>query len=245
MELNKEMTLAEIVNRDYRTVPALEGLNLDYCCRGKRTLDEACTEAGLDVNIIIEKLKNARTYETSNYDYESWEPDFLIDYIINIHHSYVKKYIPLISAHSEKVKNAHSANHPEVIKIAELFETVKSDLESHLLKEERMLFPYIKNLAVINRGTGNFEAAPFGTVQNPIRVMEMEHEAAGNMFYEIRKLSNNYQPPEDACITFKTLYEELKDFESDLHKHIHLENNILHPKAIAMEKELRKNIEIN
>ena len=242
MEINKEMTLAEIVKADYHTAGLLESLNLDYCCRGKRTLKEACNEAGLKVDDVIEKLENSPNQQDTTYKYDEWELDFLVDYIVNIHHSYVKKYMPLIAAHSEKVMNAHSENHPEVKEITELFATVKNELESHMMKEERMLFPYMKKLAEAKRGVSEFELAPFGTIQNPIKVMEMEHEGAGNLFYRIRELSNNYSVPADGCITFKTLYDELKEFENDLHIHIHLENNILHPKAIELEKNLSKNI---
>ncbi len=242
MELNKETTLGEIVKANYRTAGLLESYNLDFCCRGKRTLSEACTEAGLESEKILKELSEVETGKKENHNFDEWDLDFLIDYIINIHHSYVKKYLPLISVHSAKVREAHGINHPEVIEIAEIFNDVKNELEAHLLKEEKMLFPYIKNLAEINRKSSGYETAPFGTVQNPINVMEAEHISAGNALYKIRELSGNYSPPADACATYSTYFEELKGFEDDLHAHIHLENNILHPKAIELEKKLSRNL---
>jgi regulator of cell morphogenesis and NO signaling len=236
MKIENNMTLAEIVKTNYRTAGLLESYNLDYCCRGKRTLEEACAEAGVNIDDISVKLSKTENEEQKESNYDNWELDFLIDYIINVHHSYIKKYMPAISTHSEKVKNAHNQNHSEVIEIGELFNDVKNELEAHMMKEERMLFPYIKYLVQVKKGMEEYQSAPFGSVKNPINMMEAEHVNAGNAFYRIRELSNNYTPPADACTTFTTWYSELKGFEDDLHKHIHLENNFLHPKAIEMEK---------
>ena len=242
MNITKQSTLSEIVKDNFRYAEIFEKHNLDFCCRGKRPLDEACADKNLDVTKIIEELSNVKNGANVATNPDKWEIDFLIDYIVNTHHSYVAKMLPLISVHAQKVYNAHGKNHAEIREIIEKFEFVKNELELHMMKEEKMLFPYMKQLVRMKKENIKFRAAPFGTVSNPISVMEKEHENAGNSFFRIRELSNNYAPPEDACNTFTVFYEELKDFENDLHKHIHLENNILHIKAIKLEEGLKNKI---
>ena len=146
--------------------------------------------------------------------------------------------IPIITLHADKVASVHGKNHPETIKIADLFLTVRDELEMHMMKEERILFPHITKLVGLsNNGIG--ESTPyFGTIKNPIAMMEAEHQSTGDGMSEIRNLTNNYTPPDDACETYKISFKELKEFEEDLHKHVHLENNILFPKAIKLEESL-------
>lgn len=241
MQVQKDNTVGEIVAKNFRTAQIFEKFGLDFCCGGKKTLSDACSKRGVDANEIIDELlKVNETGSNRQNDYFTWEINFLIDYIIEVHHSYVSKLMPVIFAHSQKVAGAHGENHPEVIKIAEYFSTIKDELEAHLMKEEKMLFPYIKKLVEIKKNNLDQQVPPFGAVANPIKVMEAEHENAGLLFAEIKRLSNGYKPPEDACTTFKVLYHELNEFEQDLHTHIHLENNILHPKAIELEKNLIK-----
>ena len=167
--------------------------------------------------------------------------DFVKDYpqrIINIHHSYVEQSLPIISQYAEKVATVHGHHHEEVIEINRLFQEAAGDLAAHLKKEELVLFPFIKQLYKADKDGTDANTAHFGTVNNPINMMENEHESVGDIFKTIAKLSNNYTPPEEACNTFRALYASLDEFEQDLHQHIHLENNILHPKAIALEKKL-------
>ena len=171
-------------------------------------------------------------------DYNKWELDFLIIYIENVHHTYVRESLPLISQYANKVAKVHGHNYTYVVKINELFHEVANELLAHMQKEEQVLFPFIKQLVEAKKEGIKNILAPFGTVNNPINMMENEHESAGDIFKEIAKLTNNYTPPTEACNTFKALYAKLEEFEKDLHKHIHLENNILHPKAIALEKQL-------
>jgi regulator of cell morphogenesis and NO signaling len=146
--------------------------------------------------------------------------------------------IPVISLHSDKVVSVHGKNHPETIRIADLFLAVREELEGHMMKEERVLFPQIKQMVLTLKENSKYFQATFGTIQNPTRMMEYEHTSAGDNLYQIRELSSNYTHPDEACNTFKALYSELKEFEEDLHKHIHLENNILFPKSITLETEL-------
>ena len=168
----------------------------------------------------------------------SWKPDFLIDHIISKHHSYVKKMLPVILLHSQDAAVIQGAVHPEIITIAEKIESLKEELEVHLQKEERMLFPYIKQMVELEKSGDNIPYPPFGSVENPIRVMESEHETALKLLDSINSLNPDFTLPADACSEYKLLLEELKEFENDLHEHINLENNILFTSAAELEKSL-------
>ena len=170
-------------------------------------------------------------------DYNTWNLDFLADYIIQTHHKYVRKAMPLIFEYSQRVAKVHGTEHPETIEAAAIFLKIMDELNRHMMKEENVLFPYIKQLSGLKRPDGTVPLPPFGTVQNPIRMMEHEHDIVGEWIAEIRKVTNNYTLPADACNSFRYAYAKLQEFEEDLHQHIHLENNILFPKAIALEQE--------
>jgi len=234
----KNMTLKEIVTNNFRTAAVFEKYGLDFCCRGNKLITTACEEKGINAIKILEELKTLTIQKIRDERYDEWTLDFLIDYIIQNHHSYVKEMLPIISVHTQKIASVHGTNHAEVIEIAKKFEGVAQEFRQHLIKEEDILFPYIKQLVQVNSRHAKAEAPFFGTVKNPIKSMMAEHENAGDEFYEIRNLSSSYTPPEDACNKFIAAYQELKDFEEDLHKHVHLENNILFPKAIELEKRL-------
>jgi len=232
-------TLGQIAAKDLRKAQVFKKYGLDFCCGGKKTVKEACAEKGLDVTKVEQELQHADQLPSSRpIPYGDWSLDFLADYIVNTHHSYVAKNLPDIKAYSDKVRKVHGNNHPELIRINELVQEVYTELTAHMAKEERVLFPYIKELVIAAKNTQPLHAAHFGTVQNPINMMEMEHEMVGKNLDEIRTLSNNYLLPEDACASYSLLYRMLDEFEEDLHLHIHLENNILFPKALEMEKEL-------
>jgi regulator of cell morphogenesis and NO signaling len=172
-------------------------------------------------------------------DYNSWELDFLADYITNVHHSYVTEAIDLTEQYASKVAKVHGHHYTEVVEIHELFQAISQELISHMHKEEMILFPYIKHLAAAKKGSEPFSAPPFGTIENPINMMHHEHDEAGDIIKKIAELSNDFTPPEGACNTFKALYAKLEEFQNDLFQHIHLENNILFPKAIKLETELQ------
>ncbi len=242
MLIQKESKIGEIVTSNFHAAQVFEKYGLDFCCGGKKTIEEACQNKGISPDELINTL--SKIDEKGNRDmadFNSWKPDFLIDYIVNNHHGYVNRSLPVIKEHADKVASKHNENHPEVETIARLFSEIKNELETHMQKEERMLFPYIKHLIEIESFRREASYPPFGTIQNPIRMMEAEHDAAGNIMAEIKKLSSSYTPPDDACTTYRVLYGELKEFEDDLHVHIHLENNILFPKAIELEKKLSLN----
>ncbi|APD06171.1 iron-sulfur cluster repair protein ScdA [Flavobacteriaceae bacterium UJ101] len=234
MELVKEKTVAEVVAENIKAAHVFKKYGIDFCCGGNISIEDACVKKGVDFSVLMDELENIDQVSKS-YDYNKWELDFLIDHIINIHHNYVLENIPLLSQYATKVARVHGEEHPEVVKVKDLYLEVADELMSHMQKEEVILFPYIKELVNAKREGGISEAPHFGTVQNPVKMMEHEHETAGNIFKEIAMLTSNYTPPEGACNTFKALYSKLEEFEQDLHQHIHLENNILFPKAIILE----------
>jgi len=232
-------TIGELVASDFRKAEVFGKFGLDFCCGGKKTLKEACEKEGIDEKEVKDELDKITDRPKDNqHDFNSWGLDFLTDYIINIHHKYVKESVSMLYQYSDKVANRHGSNHPEVIKIAQLFEEIAAELKPHMEKEENILFPYIKKLAVAKRENNKIENSAFGSVKNPINMMMTEHENVGEIMDEVHTLSNNFTPPEDACSSYQVLYSKLHEFENDLHKHIHLENNILFPKAIQLEKEL-------
>ncbi|MEO7767315.1 MAG: iron-sulfur cluster repair di-iron protein [Ferruginibacter sp.] len=233
-----EDTLGQIAAKDLRKAKIFKKYGLDFCCGGKKTVMEACAEKGLDVTRIEKELQNADQYPTSRpIPYGDWSLDFLADYIVNNHHSYVKQTLPDLCTYAAKVAKVHGAHHPELLRIHQLIQEINAELSAHLVKEEKVLFPYIKELVASTGKVLPPQAAHFGTVQEPINLMEKEHELVGKNLAEIRVLSNDYTLPEDACASYSLLYRIMAEFEDDLFLHIHLENNILFPKALEIEKQ--------
>lgn len=227
-----QQTIGEIVAQDFRTAGVFKRFGIDFCCGGKRPLQEACEEKGIDTAAVEQALAMLQQQSSAlQTSYQDWSADFLADYIVNRHHAYVRKAIPEITAFAEKVARVHGKRHPETLEIFYNWKALATELDSHLLKEENILFPYIKRLANNQENS----TPPFGTVENPIRMMESEHEDAGELMRNIRTLSSDFTPPEDACTTYRVLFSFLAEFETDLHEHIHLENNILFPKAVRLE----------
>lgn len=228
-------TVGQIAAQDLRKAEIFKKYGIDFCCGGKKTIKEACAEKGLDVTRVEQELQHADARPaTQPLPFNDWSLDFLADYIANVHHAYIRKNLPEIVGYAAKVAQVHGGHHPELAPIKSLVDEMASELTTHMAKEERILFPYIKTL-VDKSGQQSFN--PFGTVQQPVNVMLMEHESVAGLIDEIKQLSNNYTLPEDACATYSVFYKKLAEFEDDLHIHIHLENNILFPKAIQLEKE--------
>ena len=236
-----EKTLGQLAAEDFRKAQVFKKYGLDFCCGGNKTLKQACLEKDLDVKTLNQELQNMNQIAPANRPlaYQDWTLDLLTDYIVQVHHSYVKKNMPDLQAYARKVMTVHGSRHPELNSVNELVEASVEELSEHLLKEEQILFPYIKSLVAAS-ASKKAVAAPFGTVRNPIQMMEQEHEQVGNNFKELRRITNNFLIPEDACASYSMLYRLLADFEEDLHLHIHLENNILFPKAIQLQKSLMK-----
>jgi regulator of cell morphogenesis and NO signaling len=234
-------TLGQIAAKDLRKAQIFKKYGLDFCCGGKKTVKQACAEKGLDVTKVEQELQHAdQNFKTRPLAFDEWNLDFLVDYIINTHHNYVKKILPDLVGYATKVAKVHGNHHPELLKIKQLTDEINTELSAHLIKEEKVLFPYIKQLVISSQDNSlPKQAEHFGTVQAPINMMEMEHEIVGKNLEEIKILSNNFALPEDACASYSLLYRLLEEFQEDLHIHIHLENNILFPKALKLEKELK------
>jgi regulator of cell morphogenesis and NO signaling len=236
MEILENITVGEIVAVNYKAADVFKKYDIDFCCGGNKALSDVCNQLNINQSDVEIDLDNINDDQPGNHNFNRWKLDFLIDYILNEHHTYVSANVPILLEYTNKVANVHGDNHTETKEINRLFHEVAQELDLHMRKEEQVLFPYVKTLVIAKDNQQAKPEVPFGTVQNPIRMMEMEHENAGDIFKEIARLSNNYTPPEDACQTYQVLFSKLKEFEEDLHRHIHLENNILFPKAIALEE---------
>jgi len=235
----ENLSLAEIVTSKPEAAALLESYNLDFCCRGKQKLSEALENDAAKLQEVSGRLEKLfKTTATAETDFNKFSLTQLVDYILNTHHRYVKETIPVIQQHLAKVSLKHGEVHPEMKKIELLFDVVKRDFEQHMMKEEIILFPRIKKLELAF-SEGNLKEENFD-VQQPIHVMELEHDIAGSMMEEIKKLSESYTPPSTACTTYRVCLEELKQFEKDLHRHVHLENNILFPKALELQNNLNQ-----
>ncbi|MBK7307743.1 MAG: iron-sulfur cluster repair di-iron protein [Chitinophagaceae bacterium] len=236
-----EQTLATIVTNNHFTVPVLEKYDLDFCCKGKRTLADACTEKGISIEAISEELEKSSEIPTTKMPFTEMTAEQLISYILIHHHFYVKQSMPTIIGHLEKVAVKHGDRFPYMAEVLSLFREINDEMTMHMHKEEVILFPRIKEVTVQQEAHQHSNLAP-GYIAAPIQVMELEHEHAGDILYKIRSLTNNYTPPEGACTTFQVSLAELKEFEEDLHRHVHLENNLLFPLA---EKILTTQINLN
>jgi regulator of cell morphogenesis and NO signaling len=230
-------TVREIALEQPSSIRVFEKFGIDYCCGGRKPLAEACTAGNLEINAVIAALEAAT--KTPDSEAENWAGrslESLITHIVTTHHAYVKRELPRLAILAEKVVNRHGPTKTELPVIAAALAQLDEELTQHLAKEEAVLFPYIADL---ERARAVGTAKPhscFGTVANPIAMMTQEHEGAGTLLAEIRRLSRDFTTPEDACPTFHAFYDGLKEFEQDLHQHIHLENNILFPRAIEMEQ---------
>lgn len=238
MNINENKTVAEVVSENIRASNVFKKHGIDFCCGGGISLEKACEKNGVDYSTLERELIAVDETPNRNYDYNNWDLGFLIDHIENVHHTYVEQSLPIILQYAEKVATVHGHHYEEVIKINQLFQEAAEDLASHLKKEELVLFPFIKQMLNDEKEGTTLSQEHLGTVNSPIDALEHEHESVGDVFKTIAQLTNNYTPPEDACNTFRALYDSLDEFEQDLHQHIHLENNILHPKAIALEKKI-------
>ncbi len=230
-----EQKVSEVVASNIKTAHVFKKYGIDFCCGGGISIERACSKHAIQMDQLIAELMRVDQAVLPAQNYNNWPLDFLMDYIIQTHHSYVLEAVDMIKSYAAKVVKVHGEGHPPVIEINELFLRVASELQFHMQKEEQILFPFIRKLVQEQKDKTSSLAPHFGSVANPIAMMEQEHELAGDLLKKIAVLSNNYTPPEWACNTFKALYAKLDEFEQDLHIHVHLENNILFPKAIALE----------
>ncbi|NLN31996.1 MAG: iron-sulfur cluster repair di-iron protein [Flavobacteriaceae bacterium] len=235
----KSKHIGEIVAEDFRTAAIFKKHGIDFCCKGGRTVEEACETKNLNPDEIFREINILPGDNNGSIDFKSWALDLLADYVEKTHHRYVEEKTPIIQAFLEKLCKVHGDRHPELFEIRELFDESAKDLAAHMKKEELILFPFIRNLVKMKLRGSDFEFPPFGTVENPVNMMKHEHTIEGERFRKIGETSNEFTPPSDACNTYRVTFAMLQDFENDLHKHIHLENNILFPNSISLENELR------
>jgi regulator of cell morphogenesis and NO signaling len=228
-------TVSEIVTADPRAAAVFEQFGIDFCCGGRRTFDEACRAAAVDPGAVVSALDVLPSAADREGDAAHWPLPRLIDYIVSTHHAYVRTSMPAIARYLAKLNEAHGARHPELARVGAYFDQVRIDLEQHMMKEERVLFPYVRDLAERPELAGRMPS-PFGTIENPIRMMEREHQEAAEAMRTIRELTRGYVAPEDGCATYGACLAELQRFERDLHRHVHLENNVLFPAAVRIEQ---------
>jgi regulator of cell morphogenesis and NO signaling len=228
-QINIEPTIGEIVANDFRAASMFKEAGIDFCCGGNKSLSEACKEKGADESYLIQQLETlAQTPVSGAMNFKDWELGFLCDYIMNTHHKFVLKNLPELVFYTQKIADVHGVHHPELIEVASLFTKINEELLQHLKNEEEVLFPAIKETEK------NASPEVKATIISEIKRMQGEHEFAGGAMDKINVLTNNYFIPEDACNTYRVSLKLLEQFEDDLHIHVHLENNILYPKALKL-----------
>ncbi len=240
--LDPTKTVRELALEIPNATRIFEKVKIDYCCGGNKSLDDACAVAGVELGELERLFAEAAESDAPAYttlDFQKLNLTDLIGHILASHHVYTKEEMPRLQSLIEKVIDAHGENHPELRNIGDVFQEMCADLTPHMAKEENVLFPYLEELEASTLQNTPAPFAPFGTVKNPVRMMMMEHDTVGDLLRELRALSSDYTAPADGCISYQTLYQALAAFEQDLHQHIHLENNILFPRAVEMESKLQ------
>jgi regulator of cell morphogenesis and NO signaling len=228
-------TVREVVLETPAAAVIFEKLHIDYCCGGNRPLDEACRAAGVDVEKVLNALESPEVFSNVDRDWLVAPLAELVDHIVEFHHGRTREMTARIPQLLHKISTKHGSAHPELIGIEKNFAAIAAELATHMMKEEMMLFPYIVRMEEAVVAGDAVIPPPFGTVRNPVRMMMAEHDGAGELLREIREASGGFAVPPDGCATFVAAYAALEEFEADLHQHIHLENNILFPRAMAME----------
>jgi regulator of cell morphogenesis and NO signaling len=230
---NTEPTIGEIVANDFRAASLFKEAGIDFCCGGNKSLSEACREKGADLSHFVQQLETlTQTPVSGAMNFKEWDLGFLSDYIVNTHHKFVLKTLPELVFYTQKIAGVHGGHHPELIEVAALFTKINVELLQHLKNEEEVLFPAIKE------AEKNASSVVKSTIVSEITRMQGEHEFAGGAMDKINVLTNNYIIPEDACNTYRVSLKLLEQFEDDLHIHVHLENNILYPKALKLAERI-------
>jgi len=217
-----------------------ELMGIDYCCGGGRTLADACNTFRVPIEEVVRSLEEVERTATSGEKTRDWQTvslTALCSYIVDKHHVFTRQELERLEKLLDKVCSRHGENHSELSQLQSLFLALKQDLLPHMLKEEQVLFPYIELMEAAISNHADIPTPFFATVQNPVRMMMNEHDTAGELLRQMRSVSGNYVPPPDACISYQTLYQAMTEFEADLHQHIHLENNILFPRAVQLETQ--------
>lgn len=244
MNLGPTATVREFATSIPNATRLFEQLGIDYCCGGSRPLTDACARAGLSLQTVLQRLEEGESDQMRRSSgapqVETGSLTALIDHIVMRHHGYVKQEIPRLQQLLKKVVAVHGSGHPELLKIQQSFQALAAEMTSHMMKEENILFPYVVEMEQAVQQGKSARKPMFGTIARPIQMMELEHESSGDALQRMREASSGYNAPENACFSYRTLYTALSEFEADMHQHIHLENNILFPRAIKMEEESRE-----
>ena len=232
--MQTEATVRDFVNQDFRAAAVFHRYGIDFCCGGGRTLADVCRAKKLEESALLGEISRACEEGGAPPRFTEWQADELARYIVERHHAYCREALPVIEAHARKLAKVHGPASPELVEIAGIFSRVCEEMDTHMIKEERILFPYIAQLAAARRSGARMLPAAFGSVEHPIRVMEDDHAHAGAAIARIRELTHGYAVPEHGCTTWRVTLQELEAFERDLHAHVHLENNVLFPMARAL-----------
>lgn len=226
--------VGEVVAEDYARAAVFKRLGIDFCCGGGQTVQKACDRVGISYESLEEELESVslRGDESGWVDPRGWDLDLLTAYIEKTHHRYVRKALPILDQFSEKVARVHGGNHPELLAVRALVEELSGEMERHMADEERDLFPRIAGMVE------STEAAASDTMEALVAALEEDHDHAGGIMRQIRELTSDYAPPQGACATYRATFAMLEEFEEDLHRHVHLENNILFPRAAALQARM-------
>ena len=229
---NSETTVGAIVADDYRSARVFEKYGIDFCCGGTISLAVICREKGLDPASLLQEIAGAKdTPIDRSRNYAAWALPFLADYIVNTHHAYLNENTAQIAVYADKIAGVHGSHHPEVVEIAAIFNRIAIDMAAHLREEEEVLFPALKRIDAARKTGATPEDSDAETIRASLGKLDQEHQEIGDAVHAIRRLANGYLIPTDVCNTFALTYRKLQEFEDDLHTHVHLENNILFPKA--------------
>ncbi len=236
MEIQLDTRVGDVVKANYKTAQLFDKNKIDFCCGGGITIREACIKSGADMEQLLPELKMMVTLNDPDSKYmDGMELDELCDYIEKRHHTYVNDNIPFLRQKLEKLCDVHGANHSELFEVQELFDATAGNLTTHMQKEEILVFPLIRKMVKLNREGSDFEKI-YEDVKKNIALLDDEHQAEGERFVKIAEVTSSYTVPADGCTTYRITYQTLSDFEQDLHRHIHLENNILFVKALQLGK---------
>jgi regulator of cell morphogenesis and NO signaling len=239
MNITPETHIADIAAQNPATIKVFQQLGIDFCCGGKRPLAEACRERQITFGELTSALASAETGSPTEIPGADASLAELIRFIVDRYHADLRIELPRLAQMAAKVLDAHGARHPEVFpELVRVFAGLRAELDSHMMKEERLLFPYVERLEALAAADESLPASPFGSIQAPIGMMEHEHDDAARALARLREITNGYTPPADACNTFRGLYHGLAELEKALHEHIHLENNVVFPRATRLEEEL-------
>ncbi|HEX6864530.1 MAG TPA: iron-sulfur cluster repair di-iron protein [Thermoanaerobaculia bacterium] len=238
MNITPDTRIADIAAQNPATIRVFQRFGIDFCCGGKRPVGEACSERQVTFGELQRELETAGEASATEIPGADAKLGELVRFIVDRYHADLRTELPRLSQMAAKVLDAHGARHPEMADLAMTFRGLKEELESHMMKEERVLFPYVEKLEALAADGQRLSSSPFGSIQAPIGMMEHEHDIAARALARLREITNAYTPPADACNTFRGLYHGLAELEKALHEHIHLENNVLFPRATKLEEDL-------